>query len=104
MLMSVKDLATHLGIKASTLYSWSERGLIPHYKIHGLLRFKKEEVDAWIDSFGRSAQPATSVTMPRNKRNDLDIIIATAKREAYNTLHGKPGQDQSRGRRPNGTV
>ncbi len=103
-LMSVKDLAQYLGIKQSTLYSWASRGLIPHYKINGLLRFKKEEIDPWIDSSRHSKSDTPLLSVQRKNQGELDLIIASAKRGAYNVVNGKPGQIKSRGRRSHGTL
>ena len=63
MFLNVKDLSEYLKIKPSTLYSWAARGIIPHYKVYGLLRFKKEEIDLWIESFkGTSKNTLLSAT------------------------------------------
>ena len=40
MLLTVKELASHLHIKPSTLYAWAGQGRIPCLKIHGLLWFR----------------------------------------------------------------
>jgi excisionase family DNA binding protein len=49
LLFSIKELSTYLGIKEKTLYAKVSAKEIPHYKIDRLVRFKKEEIDRWID-------------------------------------------------------
>jgi len=47
-LLTVKDLASILKAKPSTIYSWAEQGLIPCFKLNGLLRFSEDAVMSWI--------------------------------------------------------
>ena len=51
MFLSIKELSDYLKVKPSTLYSWAAKDAIPHYKVHGLVRFKKEDIDSWVQSF-----------------------------------------------------
>jgi excisionase family DNA binding protein len=44
MLLTVKDLSAWLNMKPSTLYLWAAQGKIPCRKIHGLIRFEREQV------------------------------------------------------------
>ena len=45
--LSINDLSTYLGIKPKTLYARIKE--IPHYKVGRLIRFRKEDVDAWME-------------------------------------------------------
>lgn len=47
-LLTVNDVASILKARPSTIYSWAEQGIIPCFKLNGLLRFSEEEVMAWI--------------------------------------------------------
>ncbi len=49
--LKIDDLSEYLGIKKSTLYAKASRGEIPHYKIDRLIRFKRTEIDSWIERF-----------------------------------------------------
>jgi excisionase family DNA binding protein len=44
---TINDLSTYLGIKPKTLYARIKE--IPHYKVGRLIRFRKEDVDAWME-------------------------------------------------------
>jgi excisionase family DNA binding protein len=90
MFLTVKELSKYLMVKPSTLYAWSSRGIIPHYKVHGLLRFKQDEIDVWINAFHKD-KPATNVpSFKRKNHNDIDSIIERVKREVYNLPHRRP--------------
>ena len=47
--LNIKEVGKYLGIKISTLYFYVENGDIPHYRIGRLIRFKKQEVDQWME-------------------------------------------------------
>ena len=47
-LLNMKDLINYLNVKKDWIYQKVHNGTIPHYKIEGLLRFKRSEIDAWI--------------------------------------------------------
>ncbi len=88
MLLTIKDLSTWLKIKPSTLYLWTAQGKIPCQKIHGLIRFDRDKVLAWLQSFDRKS--ASSLPMcTRTKHADVNGIIEAAKRDAYTARHGE---------------
>ncbi|QPJ64739.1 MAG: helix-turn-helix domain-containing protein [Candidatus Nitrohelix vancouverensis] len=65
--LSVIQLSRFLGVKPKTLYSWVSKKVIPHYRIEGLILFKKQEVEAWIET--RHQNPED----PRNpKANEFE--------------------------------
>jgi excisionase family DNA binding protein len=43
-----EEVCSALGIKKSTLYSWTSRGLIPYLKVNGLLRFREDAIEPWL--------------------------------------------------------
>lgn len=43
-----EDICTALGIKMSTLYSWTSQDLIPYVKVNGLLRFRADMIEPWL--------------------------------------------------------
>jgi excisionase family DNA binding protein len=94
MLLTVKDLSARLNIKSSTLYLWAAKGEIPCLKIHGLVRFRKDEIDQWLESFRE--QPNAEVSRRVRPRTfDIDRVIARANRGAYNPRHGETRQRSS---------
>ncbi|UVT18542.1 MAG: helix-turn-helix domain-containing protein [Nitrospira sp.] len=86
MLLTIKELAEQLRIKSSTLYAWAAHGKIPCVRIHGLIRFRPEEIEAWMARF----QPIKIKNLPsRSAATDIDRLIAAAKRAVYNPRHGE---------------
>jgi predicted DNA-binding transcriptional regulator AlpA len=50
-LLTADDVATHLGVPASTLANWRYQGLGPRYlRIGRHVRYDPVDVDAWIES------------------------------------------------------
>ena len=43
-LLSPKDLAGILKVSQVCVYKWAERGIIPHYKLEGVVRFSRDDV------------------------------------------------------------
>lgn len=53
--ISIDEAAEYLGIKTVTLRNWIKKDeSLPAYKIGKLWKFKRSELDAWVQS-GRSA-------------------------------------------------
>ncbi len=48
-LLSVKGLAGHLSVSEKWIYERVQFKEIPHYKVGGNLRFKRSEIDRWLD-------------------------------------------------------
>jgi excisionase family DNA binding protein len=47
--LKIDDISAYLNIKTKTLYALVESGDIPHYRIGRLIRFKREDVDLWME-------------------------------------------------------
>ncbi len=49
--IGIEEVADYLGVKASTIRSWIKSKDLPAHKIGGKLwKFKKSEIDEWVDS------------------------------------------------------
>ncbi len=57
-LISPEELAAALKIARVTVYQWVRRGVIPHLKLEGVVRFDPQEVQAWLESKRRAARKA----------------------------------------------
>lgn len=84
----VQAVSKYLNIKPCTLYAWAAQGRIPCVKIHGLVRFRRDEIDQWLESF-REQPKAEESPRVRARAFDIDRVIARAKRDAYNPRHGE---------------
>lgn len=47
-LITVRQVADFINAKPSTIYAWAEQGLIPYFKLNGLLRFDEADILEWI--------------------------------------------------------
>jgi excisionase family DNA binding protein len=111
---SIQDLSNYLDIKASTLYAMVEERKIPHYKVCRLVRFRKAEIDQWMEQNHIQCFDPEKVArkaLRPSKRAKLDAgriirkAIDEAKREEYTTPHGKPDQVKGLGKEVlNGTL
>ena len=54
--ISLEETAIYLGIKPATLRSWIKdpNNVVPAHKIGRMWKFKRSELDAWVNS-GKSA-------------------------------------------------
>ena len=52
--IGIDETADYLGVKVATIRSWLKYNKIPSHKIGKLWKFKKSELDEWIQS-GKSA-------------------------------------------------
>jgi excisionase family DNA binding protein len=75
-LLSVRDLSTYINVKDKTIYYLVNNGLIPHYRLGRLIRFKQEEIDAWINS---------------KKAKYISRKIDNSIRSVYTPSIGRPG-------------
>lgn len=50
--MDVGQVATYLGVPKSTVYAYSMRERIPHFHIGKLLRFRRADIDTWLENGG----------------------------------------------------
>ena len=48
-LLNVKQVADYLQLKESTIYSWAQDGKIPAIKIGRTWRFRRKDLDAWLE-------------------------------------------------------
>jgi excisionase family DNA binding protein len=87
MLLTIKDLSGWLNIRPSTLYLWASRGKIPCRRIHGLIRFEREAILKWMETFETDPQGKPSLTI-RHEPSYLEDLIAAAKRDVYTPRHG----------------
>ncbi len=47
--MTVRQVAAYLNVDAKTVYRLAKRGDLPGFKVAGTWRFKKDDIDRWIE-------------------------------------------------------
>ena len=61
-LMSLAEVWRNLGMSERTIYGWAQEGKIPAFKLGSAWRFRRSEVDEWLEghrSGGVSKRPIT---------------------------------------------
>ena len=48
-LMTIDELAKYLRVQKRTVYDWVKKNKIPAIKAVGQWRFRKEQIDAWLE-------------------------------------------------------
>lgn len=105
-ILNIDELSEYLKIKKSSLYSKVERKEIPYYKIGHLVRFKKSDIDAWmeeskVETLDLQERAKRILRGTGNYTTDIDTLvkktIAEAKAIHYTQAKGKP--DRIRGLR-----
>jgi excisionase family DNA binding protein len=57
-LIAPEELAGGMRVARVTIYQWVRRGVIPHLKLEGVVRFDPEEIVAWLKSKRQAATKA----------------------------------------------
>ena len=47
--VNTKALSEYIGVKTSTIYSWTHGRQIPHVKLGGRVLFDLKDIDKWVD-------------------------------------------------------
>ena len=98
--LNIKEVSEYLGIKKSTLYFHVENGNIRHYRIGRLIRFKKQDIDHWMEGnkkeeINLSKIAAKMLGKVSNQNINVHSIvkkaIAETKKNGYTLPQEKPG-------------
>ena len=53
--MTVREVANYLNVDDKTVYRLAQRGELPGFKVAGTWRFKREDIDQWIETQKKAA-------------------------------------------------
>lgn len=53
--LSVDEIGDYLGVKRDTVYKWIADKSMPAHRIGRLWKFKKEQIDTWVEAGGAAA-------------------------------------------------
>jgi excisionase family DNA binding protein len=105
--LNVKEVSAYLALRTSTVYTMVEEKKIPHYRIGRQIRFKKSEIDEWMEEQKEpvidARVEARKVISSLQRRPNLDVdrivkkAIDEAEKRGYTSHYGKP--DKNRGLR-----
>jgi len=66
--LTVKEIAMLLQVDAKTVYRLSQRGELPGFKVAGAWRFKRTDMDSWIECQKTVARGAVSAAAKINNK------------------------------------
>jgi excisionase family DNA binding protein len=98
---TIKEVSQYLDMKESTLYFYVENGDIPHYRIGRLIRFRKQEVDKWMEGKKKEIVDFKKVSLKKlgqviNPNLDISPLVKKTideeKRKRYTPNHGRSDQ------------
>jgi excisionase family DNA binding protein len=53
--LSVDEIGKYLGVSSDSVYRWIDKHGMPAHRVGRLWKFKKEQVDAWVEAGGAAA-------------------------------------------------
>jgi PTS system nitrogen regulatory IIA component len=56
-LMDIRQVASYLQINEATAYTWAQNGKLPGIKIGRIWRFRREDIEAWLDENMQRPKP-----------------------------------------------
>jgi excisionase family DNA binding protein len=87
----IADLSSYLKVKIKTLYAMTAN--IPHYRVGKLIRFRKDEIDSWMEN--KRVKASDRINKSKNIKGNIPIdklirkAIDQSKNEVYNPDYGK---------------
>ena len=61
-ILTIEEVARYLRVSERTVYDWAQKGEIPSGKIGTVWRFKKSEIERWVNERLSSGRPQTNFT------------------------------------------
>ncbi len=56
-LMTLPEVAQYLGLAERTIYLWAQQGRLPAFKLGSAWRFRRSEVDGWLETQRTGPEP-----------------------------------------------
>jgi PTS system nitrogen regulatory IIA component len=70
-ILTIEEVAKHLRVSERTVYDWAQKGEIPSGKIGTVWRFKKSEVEKWVND-----RLSVNKFLPQNGAIHLETIVS----------------------------
>ena len=105
--LTVKEASQYLGVKPSSLYSMVEEKEIPHYRVKRLIKFKKADLDAFmeerrVDRVDLEKEAKRILNHTYDTNIDVDSLVrktvAESRGNGYTASHGKSDQTKGLGK------
>ena len=82
-ILTIEEVARYLRVSERTVYDWAQKGEIPSGKIGTVWRFKKSEIERWVNerlSSGRPAATNTAIQIQNLISPDRVLVLNHAKK------------------------
>lgn len=66
--LTIKELAKYLNVTERTIYSLLERGELPGFKVGANWRFRKEDINKWIEENKKMNVPTKKQQTERSRK------------------------------------
>lgn len=58
--LSVDEIGKYLGVSSDTVYRWIDKHNMPAHRMGRLWKFKRDQVDAWVEAGGANIAASSS--------------------------------------------
>ena len=66
-IMTLQDVAEYLKISVRTAYGYAQKGILPAFKVGTAWRFRKTDLDVWVEAQRRLTEQSTSQRMGKKE-------------------------------------
>ncbi len=73
-LMTVEQMAEYLQVDEYTVYVWARKGEIPAFKVGRFWRFRKEDIDEWLESRMNKSEKTRDEGKSNKYKNGQDDV------------------------------
>lgn len=56
--LTIAEASRYLRVNKATIYKLARRGLMPAFKVGKVWRFKRDKIEAWVETNGNSQESA----------------------------------------------
>jgi excisionase family DNA binding protein len=67
-ILTLPELATYLKLAERTVYAYAQRGLLPGIKIGSSWRFRRADIDVWLEKQRKLTEESTSKLAQTKRR------------------------------------
>ncbi|MBI2506219.1 MAG: helix-turn-helix domain-containing protein [Candidatus Latescibacteria bacterium] len=77
-LMTMQEVAEYLQCSMSTMRRWVARGKVPHYRMGKMIRFRRADLDSWLDAYREGDWPLVEAKRLELESNQLSLFPLAA--------------------------
>jgi nitrogen PTS system EIIA component len=66
-ILTLQEVADYLKVSVRTVYGYAQRGILPGIKVGTAWRFRKDDIDEWLEKQRRITEESTAERMQKEK-------------------------------------